>query len=92
MKNNETEVQFNPDTDPLISVEGLEKHFKDLHALRGVDIDIYKGEVIFVVGPSGSGKSTFLRCLNRLEEPTKGDIFFEDIKFLNLASVEFFFL
>jgi len=77
VKNNETEVQFNPDTDPLISVKGLEKHFKDLHALRGVDIDIYKGEVIFVVGPSGSGKSTFLRCLNRLEEPTKGDIFFE---------------
>jgi polar amino acid transport system ATP-binding protein len=80
VKNNEKEVHFNPDIDPLISVKGLKKHFKDLHALRGVDIDIYKGEVIFVVGPSGSGKSTFLRCLNRLEEPTEGDIFFEGIR------------
>ncbi|MBO4702043.1 MAG: amino acid ABC transporter ATP-binding protein [Lachnospiraceae bacterium] len=63
----------------LISVDNLSKHFDDLHALNGVSIDIYKGDVIFVVGPSGSGKSTFLRCLNRLEEPTGGTILFEGI-------------
>ena len=55
------------------------KHFEDLHALNGVSIDIYKGDVVFVVGPSCSGTSTFLRCLNRLEEPTSGTILFEDI-------------
>ncbi|MBQ2184695.1 MAG: ATP-binding cassette domain-containing protein, partial [Lachnospiraceae bacterium] len=49
-----------------MSVDNLTKHFEDLHALNGVSIDIYKGDVVFVVGPSGSGKSTFLRCLNRL--------------------------
>ncbi len=63
----------------LISVDCLSKHFDDLHALNGVSIDIYKGDVIFVVGPSGSGKSTFLRCLNRLEEPTSGKITFEGV-------------
>ena len=63
----------------LISVDNLSKHFDDLHALNGVSIDIFKGDVVFVVGPSGSGKSTFLRCLNRLEEPTGGKIIFEGI-------------
>lgn len=63
----------------LVSVDNLSKHFDDLHALNGVSIDIYKGDVVFVVGPSGSGKSTFLRCLNRLEEPTGGKIIFEGI-------------
>ncbi len=63
----------------LIHVDDLSKHFDNLHALNGVSIDIYKGDVIFVVGPSGSGKSTFLRCLNRLEEPTGGTILFEGI-------------
>ena len=62
----------------LIEVKGLEKTFKnDIHVLRGIDIDIKKGDVVVVVGPSGSGKSTFLRCLNRLEEPTGGHITFE---------------
>ncbi|MBO4346426.1 MAG: amino acid ABC transporter ATP-binding protein [Lachnospiraceae bacterium] len=63
----------------MISVDCLYKHFDSLHALNGVSIDIYKGDVIFVVGPSGSGKSTFLRCLNRLEEPTSGKITFEGV-------------
>ncbi len=67
------------DEKPLIQVKGLEKSFKDLHALNGIDIDIYQGDVVFVVGPSGSGKSTFLRCLNRLEEPTGGQILFEGV-------------
>ncbi|HIY10363.1 MAG TPA: amino acid ABC transporter ATP-binding protein [Candidatus Anaerofilum excrementigallinarum] len=61
----------------MIEVKGLEKHFKHLQVLRGIDIDIYKGDVVAVIGPSGSGKSTFLRCLNLLEEPTGGQIIFE---------------
>ncbi len=64
---------------PLIQVESLEKRFGDLHVLKGVTVEIKKGDVVFVVGPSGSGKSTFLRCLNRLEEPTAGKIFFEGV-------------
>ncbi len=64
---------------PLIQVKDLEKHFDELHALNGVSVDINKGDVVFVVGPSGSGKSTFLRCLNRLEEPTAGEILFEGV-------------
>ncbi len=57
-----------------IKVSGLEKHFGHLKVLRGIDIDICEGEVVCVIGPSGSGKSTFLRCLNRLEEATGGEI------------------
>jgi len=72
-------VSDNNEKKLLISVDNLTKHFEDLHALNGVSIDIYKGDVVFVVGPSGSGKSTFLRCLNRLEEPTGGTILFEGI-------------
>ena len=61
----------------LIQVKGLEKHFKHVQVLKGIDIDIHKGEVVAVIGPSGSGKSTFLRCLNLLEQPTGGHIIFE---------------
>lgn len=64
---------------PLIRVRGLKKSFGDLDVLKGIDVDINKGDVVFVVGPSGSGKSTFLRCLNRLEEPTGGSITFEGV-------------
>ncbi len=63
----------------LIEVKGLEKHFKHVEVLRGINIDICKGDVVAVIGPSGSGKSTFLRCLNLLEEPTGGQIVFEDV-------------
>lgn len=62
---------------PLIQVKGLGKRFGGLKVLEGIDLEIYQGDVVFVVGPSGSGKSTFLRCLNRLEESTAGQIFFE---------------
>ena len=69
----------------LISVRGLEKSFgKDIQVLKGIDIDIFKGDVVVVLGPSGSGKSTFLRCLNRLEEPTGGHIFFEGTDKVNI--------
>lgn len=63
--------------DVLISVKNLQKSFGDIEVLRGIDIDIHKGDVVVVVGPSGSGKSTFLRTLNLLEEPTGGTITFE---------------
>ena len=71
---------------PVIEVKNLHKTFKrqdgtKIEVLRGIDTSISKGEKIAVIGPSGSGKSTFLRCLNRMEEPTGGEIFFngEDI-------------
>ncbi len=61
----------------LIEVKGLKKNFGSLEVLKGVDLKITKGEVAAIIGPSGSGKSTFLRCLNRLEEPSGGQIIFE---------------
>ena len=66
-------------TDTIISVRDLTKDFDGgkLKALRGVSMDIKRGEVVVVIGPSGSGKSTFLRCLNLLENPTSGQIVFE---------------
>ena len=63
----------------LIEVNRLQKHFKKstVKALDGVDVTINRGDVVVVIGPSGSGKSTFLRCLNLLEMPTGGQIWFE---------------
>lgn len=69
----------NEKREPLIQVQNLGKSFGKIDVLKDISVDIYKGDVVFVVGPSGSGKSTFLRCLNRLEEPTKGHIYFEGI-------------
>lgn len=61
----------------MIEVKDLHKSFGQLKVLNGVSINIQKGEKVVVIGPSGSGKSTFLRCLNRLEEPTGGQVIFE---------------
>ena len=61
-------------TDVKIKVAGLKKSFGSNHVLKGIDIEVKSGEVVCVIGPSGSGKSTFLRCLNRLEEATEGEI------------------
>ncbi|MBQ2253003.1 MAG: amino acid ABC transporter ATP-binding protein, partial [Clostridia bacterium] len=61
----------------MISVKNLCKSFKKIDVLCGIDYEIKEGEVVAIVGPSGSGKSTFLRCLNLLEEPTSGEIWFE---------------
>ena len=61
----------------IISVRGLKKDFEKLPVLKGIDIDINKGDVVCVIGASGSGKSTFLRCLNLLEVPTGGSILFD---------------
>lgn len=63
-----------------VKVNNLHKSFGDLHVLRGIDIEISEGEVVCVIGPSGGGKSTFLRCLNRLEEVTDGEIIVDDVK------------
>ena len=68
---------------PLIQVKGLGKAFGKTQVLKDISVDIHKGDVVFVVGPSGSGKSTFLRCLNRLEEPTEGNIYFEGVDILD---------
>ena len=61
-----------------VKVNNLHKYFGKLEVLRGVDVEIKEGEVVCVIGPSGGGKSTFLRCLNRLEEVTNGEIIVDD--------------
>jgi len=62
----------------LIRVEGIHKYFGTLHVLRGISLDVAKGEAVVVIGPSGSGKSTLLRCINLLVEPDEGRVFIED--------------
>lgn len=61
----------------MIEVIDLHKYFKDLHVLKGISTKITRGEVVAIMGPSGGGKSTFLRCMNRLEEPSSGQIIVE---------------
>lgn len=65
--------------EPIIHINQIHKYFGHVHALRGVSLDIYKGEVVVVIGPSGSGKSTLLRCINRLEEFDQGQIVVDGI-------------
>lgn len=67
----------------LIKVENLQKSFGENRVLQGINTEIKKGEVVVVIGPSGSGKSTFLRCLNLLEQPTGGSIYFEGVDITN---------
>ena len=64
---------------PLIQAIDVQKSFGGLSVLKGIDLNIYKGDVVVIIGPSGSGKSTFLRCLNLLEVPTGGSIHFENV-------------
>ena len=63
---------------PLVRLEGVHKWFANLHVLRGIDLTIQQRDVVVVIGPSGSGKSTLLRCVNMLEAPTLGTVWFED--------------
>ena len=65
-------------TDIIIRTEGLKKNFGQLEVLKGIDVSIRRGEVVSIIGPSGGGKSTFLRCLNLLEQPTDGKVFFKE--------------
>jgi polar amino acid transport system ATP-binding protein len=63
---------------PMLEIAGLKKTFGDRPVLRGINLRVDPGEMVFVIGPSGSGKSTMLRCCNRLEEPTEGDILIDN--------------
>ena len=78
-KNLYNENNASNDDNVLIRVENLYKNFEDKEVLKKISLNVYKGDVICLVGPSGSGKSTFLRCLNRLEEPGGGKIYFEGV-------------
>jgi polar amino acid transport system ATP-binding protein len=64
---------------PILEVRGLHKSFGALEVLKGIDLAVRKGELVFAIGPSGSGKSTLLRCCNRLEEPSSGSIRVEGV-------------
>jgi len=79
MNNANSTVEMESASVPMISVKDLKKYYLNakVKALDGISLDIYKGEVVVLIGPSGSGKSTFLRCLNLLEHPTEGEISFE---------------
>jgi len=65
--------------EPIIHIENVHKHFGRIHALRGVSLDVHKGEVVVIIGPSGSGKSTLLRCINHLEKYDAGRIVVDGI-------------
>ena len=67
----------------MINVENLSKNFGDLKVLKNISTTINKGEVISTIGPSGSGKSTFLRCINKLEEPTEGHIYIDGMDLMD---------
>ena len=61
----------------ILCIRDLHKHYGALHVLRGINLDVSPGEVVVIIGPSGSGKSTLLRCVNRLEDPSKGQVLFK---------------
>jgi len=73
-------------TDNCLTVKDLHISFGSLDILKGVNLDVTKGEKIVIIGPSGAGKSTFLRCLNRLEEPTAGHILFDGVDIMDKKS------
>jgi polar amino acid transport system ATP-binding protein len=73
--------------EPIIRIRGVHKYFGKIHALRGLDLDIAKGEVVVIVGPSGSGKSTLLRCINRLETYEHGKIVVDGIPLDNARNI-----
>ena len=72
----------------LLEIKNLHKKFGDLEVIKGVDLEIDKGDILVIIGPSGSGKSTVLRCMNLLEEPTEGDIIFEGNSIINSKTID----
>jgi putative lysine transport system ATP-binding protein len=72
------------DSNTVIKIEQLEKSFGDLHVLKGIDLEVHRGEVVCIIGASGSGKSTLLRCINLLEEADSGHIWFEGRDLMDL--------
>ncbi|NLY74527.1 MAG: amino acid ABC transporter ATP-binding protein [Firmicutes bacterium] len=72
----------------MIKVENLHKRFHHLHVLKGINVEVSRGEVVCVIGPSGSGKSTFLRCLNLLEKPTAGNIYIENLEVTDHSRID----
>lgn len=73
----------------MIEIKGIKKRFGDNPVLKGISLDVKEGEVVVIIGPSGSGKSTFLRCINRLETPDDGTIFFngEEVTKKNISQI-----
>ncbi len=69
--------------EPIIIARGVEKWYGHFHALKGINMEVQKGEVVVIFGPSGSGKSTFIRCINRLEDHQKGQIIVDGIELTN---------
>ena len=67
------------ESEAIIQIKNIHKHFGKVHALRGIDLNVSRGEVVLIIGPSGSGKSTLLRCINRLEEFDQGSIVVDGI-------------
>jgi len=76
----ETSVQESPSNEPIIICRDVHKWFGHFEALKGISLNVYKGEVVVIFGPSGSGKSTFIRTINRLEEHQKGEIIVDGIE------------
>jgi polar amino acid transport system ATP-binding protein len=74
---------MSPLRNPILDVRGLRKSFGAMEVLKGIDLAVEPQELVFIIGPSGAGKSTFLRCLNRLEEPTSGSILVDGVDLLH---------
>ena len=72
-----------PATAPILDIRALRKSYGTVEVLKGIDLKVARQELVFIIGPSGSGKSTFLRCMNRLEEPSDGSIFVDGIDLLH---------
>ena len=84
-----TQAKKDPEGDPIIRISKMHKWYGDFHVLRGINLDVQRGERIVICGPSGSGKSTLIRCINRLEEHQRGKIVVDGIELTNdLKNIE----